>query len=116
MKITADESVNYLFVSGLRQRGHEILSIAENYPSPEDEDILAISLNPPAIVITEDKDFGELVFKHKKRFAANILLRYDAPETTVIFERLFNLLEKHSKELINSFVTVTFTRTRIRYL
>ena len=73
MKIIADESVNYLFVTGLRQRGHEILSIAENFPSLEDEDILAISINPPTILIAEDKDFGELVFKYKKKFAAIIV-------------------------------------------
>ena len=66
MRIIADESVNYLLVLELRQKGYQILSIAENYPSIEDEDILSISLNPPAIVITEDKDFGELVFKHKR--------------------------------------------------
>ena len=104
MKITADESVNYLFVSGLRQRGHEILSIAENYPSPEDEDILAISLNPPAIVITEDKDFGELVLSTKRGLQR------------LFYYSMMHLKQKHSKELINSFVTVTFTRTRIRYL
>lgn len=116
MRIIADESVNYLVVLELRQKGYEILFIAENHPSIEDKDILSISLNPPAIVITEDKDFGELVFKHKKNFVAVILLRYNASETTVIFERLFNLLEKHEQELFNAFVTVTASKTRIKYL
>ncbi len=116
MKIIADESVNYLFVSKLRQKGFEVLSVAENYPSIEDEAILSISLHPQSIVITEDKDFGELVFKHKKEFIAVILLRYDAPETKIILEQLIQILEKNFKELINAFVVITAQRTRIKYL
>lgn len=73
MKIIADESVNYFFVLELRQRGYQVLSVAENYPSIDDEDILSASLNPPAIVITEDKDFGELVFKHKKNCGSHFI-------------------------------------------
>jgi len=116
MKIIADESVNYFFVLELRKKGYQILSVAENYPSIEDEDILSISLNPPAIVITEDKDFGELVFRHKKKFVSVILLRYNPSEATIIFERLFNLLEKYVQELFDAFVTVTVNKTRIKHL
>ena len=73
MKIIADESLNFEFVSFLRENGFEVFSIAEKHPSLSDENILEISLNPPSIIIAKDKDFGELIFKEKKIF---LLLSY----------------------------------------
>ncbi len=66
MNIIADESLNYKFVIALRDSGYNVFSIAENHPSVEDSDILGMSITPPAIILTEDKDFGELIFKQKK--------------------------------------------------
>jgi predicted nuclease of predicted toxin-antitoxin system len=116
MKIIADESLNFEFVSFLRSNGFEILSIAEKYPSEHDENILAMSLMPPAIIITEDKDFGELIFKNKKEFSAVILLRYDVGEEKSILKSLLSLLRNHLQELHKSFVTISVNRTRIRFV
>ena len=116
MKIIADESLNFEFVSFLRKNGFEVYSIAEEYPPLSDENILEISLNPPSIIIAEDKDFGELIFKHQKSFSAVILLRYTIGEEALVMRNLLLLLKDHIQELHKSFATITVNRTRIRFV
>ena len=116
MKIIADESLNFRFVSFLRENGFEVFSISEKHSAEADENILKMSLQPPAIIIAEDKDFGELIFKHKKEFSAVILLRYNVGEEIIISKSLLSLLKNHLQELYKSFVTISVSRTRIRLI
>ena len=116
MIIIADESVNYSFVKTLRRNGVPIVSIAEDYTSMKDVDIATLSLNPPAITITEDKDFGEMVFKDKIEVIAVVLLRYNQPDIFIIEERLVSLIMNYLPELNYTFTVITFNKTRIRRL
>lgn len=116
MKIIADESLNYKFVLALRKKGYDVLSISEKHASIPDEDILEISVSPPAIVRTEDKGFGDLIFRSKKDFTAVILVRYDVTETLHVLENLLALLNNHAVDLYKCFVTIDYNRTRIRYV
>ena len=116
MKIIADESLNFRFVSSLRENGFEVYSISEKHSAEDDENILEMSLQPPEIIITEDKDFGELIFKQKKEFSAVILLRYNVGEEINISKSLLSLLKNHLHELYKSFVTISVNRTRIRLI
>ena len=59
MKIVADESDDYGIID-------EILAIEDLYKGSADEEVLSISLKESSILITEDKDFGELVYRLKK--------------------------------------------------
>lgn len=116
MKIIADESVNFFIVTALRNEGAEIISIAEDYTSMKDIAIASLSLKPPAIIITEDKDFGELVFKDKIHVTAVVLLRYDQIELPVICKRIISLMSGNLMDLENTFTVITFNKTRIRKL
>ncbi len=67
--IVADESVR--IVLQLRKTGISVYSISESQYSIKDEKVLSIAVEQNALLITEDKDFGELVFRfqlnHKVR-------------------------------------------------
>ena len=65
MKIVADEGIESKIVAILRENNFQVLYIAELFPSIPDEKVLEIALNEAAILLTKDKDFGELVFKQK---------------------------------------------------
>lgn len=58
-QIVADESVDYRIVKGLRVAGFSVLSIIENSVSISDEEVLRTAVSNNALLITEDKDFGE---------------------------------------------------------
>ena len=63
MKLVADESVDAQIVEGLRTSGHEVIYFAELAPGTEDRDVLAVANGSQALLLTADKDFGELVFR-----------------------------------------------------
>lgn len=61
-QIVADESVDFRIVTELRKIDLSVYSISEELPSIKYKDVLSIAFDNKALLITEDKDFGELVF------------------------------------------------------
>lgn len=59
MNLLADESVDRPIVERLRQDGHATLYVAELAPGVSDEDVLREANSRSALLLTEDKDFGE---------------------------------------------------------
>src|SRR6202021_1225355 len=75
LKIVADESVDRQIVDRLRMDGHDVMSIAELDPGIDDETVLGHSLRTNAILMTADKDFGELVFRQRLVHSGVLLIR-----------------------------------------
>ncbi|MFB0907667.1 MAG: hypothetical protein QMB03_05195 [Spirosomataceae bacterium] len=70
--------------------------------------------NPPRIILTEDKDFGEWVFAHKAEEISVLFLRYRFVETEEIIRILLKLLESRMEDFIGYFTTVTTKKIRRR--
>ena len=62
MRLVADENVPMKAVLLLREKGHDVLSISESLPQTADEDILKAAERDGRIILSFDKDFGELAF------------------------------------------------------
>lgn len=75
MNLVADESVGKSIVDELRQNGYNVLYIAEFDPSIDDETVLDQANQNFALLLTEDKDFGELVFRQGKIHMGVVLVR-----------------------------------------
>ncbi|MDE2734376.1 MAG: DUF5615 family PIN-like protein [Gemmatimonadota bacterium] len=75
MNLLADESVDKPIVDRLRQDGHTVLYIAELDPSIDDDAVLHRANQNSALLITADKDFGELVFRLGQIHAGVVLFR-----------------------------------------
>ncbi|MBA4140856.1 MAG: DUF5615 family PIN-like protein [Segetibacter sp.] len=73
----ADESVDFNLVKFLRTKGLSVFSILEEAASLKDNMVLELAVEKNAILITEDKDFGELVFKLKLPHTGILLLRIE---------------------------------------
>ena len=110
----ADESVNKNLIIALREIGYTVLSIAEESAGISDDKIVVKSLNPPRIIISEDKDCGELIYKVS--VIGVIFLRYRPHEYDAIKERLLTFISEHFANLHGKFVVITFNKTRIRSL
>lgn len=59
MNLVADEGVDGHIIARLRQDGHDMLDIAEIEPSISDDIVLSHANAQEALLLTEDKDFGE---------------------------------------------------------
>ena len=66
MNILADEGVDFPVVQRLRSDGHEVLYVAEMDPGVSDEKVLAAANDKGALLLTADKDFGELVYRLRR--------------------------------------------------
>jgi len=75
VRLVADESVEGPTVSALRAAGHTVLFIAETSPGIEDAEVLEIARQEQALLLTADKDFGELVFRNREPHCGVLLIR-----------------------------------------
>ena len=67
--IVADENIEQYGINLLRLKGYDVLSIREKHPGISDREVVAIDRSNNGILLTEDKDFGELVFAwHQRSF------------------------------------------------
>jgi predicted nuclease of predicted toxin-antitoxin system len=65
VNFVADECCDSLLVAGLRGEGHDVLYVREFAPGSDDDVVLQLSAAQQRILLTEDKDFGELVIRFK---------------------------------------------------
>jgi predicted nuclease of predicted toxin-antitoxin system len=79
LHLLADENVPGETVATLRERGHEVAWVAEDAPSSSDVEIMQRALAGNHLVLTFDKDFGELVFRSRLPITGVILVRVSAP-------------------------------------
>lgn len=74
MNLLADESVDGPVVERLRQDGHVVLYVAEMEPGITDEEILRRANEQRSLLVTADKDFGEMVFRQSLLSAGGVVL------------------------------------------
>jgi predicted nuclease of predicted toxin-antitoxin system len=75
VNLAADEGVDRPVVERLRQDGHDVVYVAELSPSLPDDEVLQQANARGAVLMTADKDFGELVFRQGLVHSGVILLR-----------------------------------------
>ncbi len=67
MRVLLDESAEFRIAAYLQRRGHDVTAIAHDYPaSLSDRDVLTIAYQEGRILITNDRDFGELIFHEQQ--------------------------------------------------
>jgi predicted nuclease of predicted toxin-antitoxin system len=114
MNLLADEGVDRPIVEQLRHEGHAVVYVAEISPSIEDEEVLRQVNDVGAILVTSDKDFGELVFRQRRVHTGVILLRLAGLSATAKADVVVAVLRDHGAELPGGFTVVTSGTVRIR--
>nr|VFJ90476.1 MAG: Predicted nuclease, contains PIN domain, potential toxin-antitoxin system component [Candidatus Kentron sp. LFY]VFJ92956.1 MAG: Predicted nuclease, contains PIN domain, potential toxin-antitoxin system component [Candidatus Kentron sp. LFY] len=114
MKFVADESLDAGIVSRLRRDGYDILDIIEMAPGTSDTEVLRIANDCSALLLTADRDFGELVFRRHLISNGVILIRLAGLSTEHKAKIVSSAITQHSEELRKSFVVITAGMIRIR--
>jgi predicted nuclease of predicted toxin-antitoxin system len=114
MNFLADESVDKAIVECLRENGHLVMYIAEMEPGLSDEEVFQVANKENAILITADKDFGELVYRLKRISHGVVLIRLSGLSTVRKGQIVYATVSKHMKELVHTFTVVTPGIIRIR--
>ena len=112
--LLADENIDCRIIKNLRDAGFNVISVREDYCGAKDREILNIAKQKELIVITEDKDFGELIFSFKAVNVGVVFLRYHFLERTTIIESLLHVIQQQGNTLRDKFTVITLKKIRIR--
>ncbi len=114
MRLLLDQNIERRMAINLRGDGHDVHVVGvDERPGLSDIEILRLAFAQNRILITKDRDFGELVFRHQEPHAGVIFLRVRARDFTVKWNRLAEVLQSHAGEL-REFLVVTDREVRVR--
>lgn len=112
-KIVVDVSNGKAVADFLIEKGFDVISIFDLNPQESDDEILKIAMKEKAIVITMDKDFGELVYNQSQNHCGVLLLRLEDETSENKIHVMLNLLSR-MQEFENHFAVYKNGKLRIR--
>lgn len=113
MRFLADESCDFAVVRALRAVGHDVVAIAEISPRATDEAVMELAIREGRILLTEDKDFGQLVHANQAAAGGVFLLRFPARARADLPGAVVKLVERRGEGLLGRFVVLQPGRVRI---
>ena len=114
MNILADENVDRQSVERLRQDGHTVGYVAEMDPGISDDAVLERIQDEETILLTADRDFGELIFRRKLHTYGIVLFRLAGLSPLKKAEIISSVLISHSSKIRNAFCVISPSSIRIR--
>jgi predicted nuclease of predicted toxin-antitoxin system len=116
MRFLADENVSRLVIERLRADGFEVISMSETRSGASDKDVLQAADAEGCILITEDRDFGELIIRQRLGVRGMILLELDRLSNVAEVDAVAEVVSNHADKLVGSLVVIEPGRIRVRPL
>lgn len=113
MRFVADECCDFAAVRALRSGGYDVLAITENQQSSVDREILQFAMAQDPVLLTEDKDFGWLVFAARLDSSGVVLIRYPSLLRATLGADILRLAQDHAGKLAGNFVVLRPGNIRI---
>ena len=114
MKFLVDECTGISVVAYLRDEGYDTLAVVEIMPEADDEEILDRAVSEGRIVVTNDKDFGEMVFLSGRVHGGVVLLRLRDERAENKVRMMQVVLAQVGERLRNHYVVATEAGIRVR--
>ena len=112
MRFLVDECTGPAIARRLRDQSHEVFSVYEEARGMGDDEILDKAYSEDWIVITNDKDFGEKVYRDKQPHHGVVFLRLQDERAASKIDAIEKLLDGYEDQLADAFVVVTETQVR----
>lgn len=109
-----DEGCDAIIVRTLRALEYDVAFVAEISPGISDEEILAWSTREQRILIVEDRDFSELVFRDKQAAHGIVFVRIGDEFRLKKADRITELVKNQADELAGAMTALTLDKIRIR--
>jgi predicted nuclease of predicted toxin-antitoxin system len=114
MRFLADEGVDGGIVKTLRDEGHDVRWTAEELEGQKDAVVLAAAVKDARILITEDKDFGELVFRQQLHHRGVVLIRVEGVANVRKGQIVAQAIREHESQLAGAFTVIQPATIRMR--
>ena len=112
MRFLVDECVGPVVAGWLRGQGHDVYSVYDQARGMDDETVIATALSDRRILITNDKDFGEKVYRDQSLHSGIILLRLADQSAGAKIAAIERLLATYADRVAGSFAVVTENQVR----
>ncbi|HBE44961.1 MAG TPA: hypothetical protein DDW17_05790 [Deltaproteobacteria bacterium] len=112
MRFFVDECTGPAVAEWLREQKHEVFSVYDEARGLDDDTIIQKAFTENWILITNDKDFGEKIYRERQYHQGVILLRLDDERAASKIEVLRRLLRDYADRLADQFVVVTEAKVR----
>jgi len=113
LRFLADESCDFAVVRALRAEGYDVLAVSEVMRRSDDRELIDQASRERRILLTEDKDFGWLVFVSHADSAGVILIRFPGNVRQTLVQAVRQLVREQGKRLLGAFVVVQPGHIRI---
>lgn len=113
IRFLADESCDFSIVTALRGNRYDVLAVIDRAPGATDQQVIELALAEQRVLLTEDKDFGQLVFAANKAGGGVIFIRYPANLRKELQERVLELVNREGDRLQHAFAVLEPGRVRI---
>ena len=107
MRFVADECSGPALADWLREQGHDTVSVFEVARGASDANVLSRAYEQARILVTNDEDFGEMVFRERRPHRGIVLLRLEDERATSKIAAMRRLLADHADRVEGRFVVVT---------
>lgn len=114
MRFIVDECTGPQVARWLLAEGHEVFSVYDKARGMDDIDIIQKAFSENWVLITNDKDFGEQIYRENRPHRGVILMHLKNERAANKVATLQRLLTSHADKLAGRFVVVTETTIRIR--
>lgn len=112
MRFLVDECTGSKVAEWLRSESREVFSVFDEARGMTDDEVLTMAFSENWILITNDKDFGEMVFRERRNHHGVVFMRLEDERAANKIEILRKLLEGYAEKLTEEFVVVTETKVR----
>jgi predicted nuclease of predicted toxin-antitoxin system len=112
VRFLVDECTGPAVARWLREQGHEVFSVYEEARGAEDAWIIQKAFDEDWILITNDKDFGEEVYRERRPHKGVVLLRLENERTANKIRTIQRLIDEYADRLPGQFAVVTETQVR----
>jgi predicted nuclease of predicted toxin-antitoxin system len=113
MRFLADESCDFFVVRALRAAGHDVMAVAEVAVGALDDAVLDLAVREQRVLLTEDKDFGQLVYAATRSSSGVILMRFPVTRRASLVQAVLDLVSSRDQKLSGCFAVVQPGRIRI---
>jgi predicted nuclease of predicted toxin-antitoxin system len=111
-----DECVDANLTALLREFGHDVVYMAEVAPRTADTDVMNRADLESRLLLTEDKDFGDLVFRKARPVPGIVLLRIEPSRRVHKARRLLAAIDRFGEALFGRYTVIEDARFRSRPL
>lgn len=117
MRWMVDECVHGYLVRKLKDAGHDVVWVNEVFPSLDDGPILLAAREEGRILLTQDSDFGEMIYRdHFSGAAGIVFLRLQMHPIDHVWQRLHAAIQEWGERLLGHYVVIGENRIRSRPL